>query len=572
METLTGIGTRSSGRMSKQYMNGNRKPKMTSKLLYLTFATVTLYVIITLWSPQPATPSPVSVSQPQAEINLEDSSQRRSELTDRLVNRSSPELVTKTRELQLSPKLATKSMQSSPELATKTPASLQPSPTVAAKMPESRSSPKEMMKMPNQDHQEDGIGVPEVAEVVERTTCDGRRVYTYPLPPSMNKELLDRCNGKLVKWINFCKHYRNHGFGAVVNTTAPVFRSDWYGTDAYMLEVIYYERMQQYPCATKDAREADLFFIPFFAGLDALNYLYREDHRAKPQGREVVAWLESHAEATWSRNGGRDHFYVAGRTAWDFSRRARDETAWGTTLYANPELENVSSLVLERRPWRDIEFAIPYPVGFHPSSSASLEAWIDVVESSPRSYLFSFSGALRPQMSVSIRGLLSQQCTSAGPNCTRLDCAMIKCSHEPEPIYTSLLNATFSLQPRGDTATRRSVIDSIVAGCIPVFFHEDTAQTQYPWHLPPDYENFSVFIPEAQIKDGTANVQTILAAISPTQVTRMRQRLIAIIPHVLYRHPKTMDTTMLDTMRDAFDVTIDGLAQRVSTFKAHSKS
>jgi hypothetical protein len=169
---------------------------------------------------------------------------------------------------------------------------------------------------------------------------------------------------KLHNGINFCKHYRNHGFGAVVNTTEATFRSDWYGTDAYMLEVIYYERMQQYACLTTDASNADLFYIPFFAGLDALPYLYRHDVKAKPQGRELVAWLAQNATETWARYGGRDHFYVAGRTAWDFSRRSRDGSAWGTTLYANPELENVSSLVLERRPWRDTELAIPYPVGF----------------------------------------------------------------------------------------------------------------------------------------------------------------------------------------------------------------
>lgn len=405
-----------------------------------------------------------------------------------------------------------------------------------------------------------------VAEAV--SGCDGRRVYTYELPASMNTDLLERCGGKLVNWLNFCKHCRNHGFGAVVNTTEAAFRRDWYGTDAYMLEVIYYERMQQYACLTTDASRADLFYIPFFAGLDALPYLYNRDQKAKSQGRELVAWLEGNATETWRRYGGRDHFYVAGRTAWDFSGLGGDEGGWGTTLYANPEMENVTSLVLERRPWRDTEMAIPYPVGFHPSSSASFESWIKVVKSSPRTHLFSFSGALRPEMSNSIRGVLSQQCTEAGSACTRLDCAKVKCSHEPVAIYSSLLNAKFCLQPRGDTATRRSVIDSIVAGCIPVFFHEDTAQTQYQWHLPRDYENFSVFIPEAKMQDGSAKVQGILEAYTRAQVEQMRARLIAIMPHVLYRHPMSVELAMVDSMRDAFDVAVHGLAHRVAAFKA----
>lgn len=395
--------------------------------------------------------------------------------------------------------------------------------------------------------------------------CDGRRVYMYDLPSTMNTDILKNCSGKLVKWLNFCPHHKNHGFGAVVNATVEVFRQDWYGTDAYMLEVIFYERMQTYSCRTSDPAEADLFFIPYFAGLDALAYLYTDSKRELQQGREVVEWLEENAPKTWRRHGGHDHFYIAGRTAWDFCRPLTKVNWWGTSLFNNPEMENTTAMVLERRPWRDDEVAIPYPVGFHPSTSATLHSWIEVVRSSPRKHLFSFSGALRPHLTISIREILSRQCSEAGNACSRLDCGKIKCSHEPEPIYTSLLQATFCLQPRGDTSTRRSVIDSIVSGCIPVFFHEDTAYTQYHWFLPKDYENFSVFIDEKDMKDGNADVSKILGAYTAKQVEQIRERLIKIIPNVLYRHPESMD--LAESMRDAFDLTLEGMARKVAQFK-----
>nr|PNR42611.1 hypothetical protein PHYPA_017441 [Physcomitrium patens] len=397
-------------------------------------------------------------------------------------------------------------------------------------------------------------------------SCDGRRVYTYDLPPSMNIDILKNCSGKLVPWLNFCAHHQNYGFGIAVNTTNNNFRKDWYGTDAYMLEVIFYERMRTYTCRTSNPGEADLFFIPFFSGLEALPYLYTDGKRRLQQGRELVEWLEANATQTWRRHGGHDHFLIAGRTAWDFCRPLTAVTWWGTSLFSNPEMENTTAMLLERRSWRGDEMAVPYPVGFHPSTSASLQSWIKLVRSSTRKYLFSFSGALRPQLVFSIREILSQQCTQAGSACSRLDCGKIKCSHEPQPIYTSLLQAKFCLQPRGDTATRRSVIDSIVSGCIPVFFHKDTAFTQYRWHLPNDYDNFSVFIDEEDIKNGKADVKKILEGYSAKQVEQMRERLIGIIPNVLYRHPKSKDLS--ESMRDAFDLTIEGMAQKAIQFKS----
>jgi xyloglucan galactosyltransferase MUR3 len=41
--------------------------------------------------------------------------------------------------------------------------------------------------------------------------------------------------------------------------------------------------------------------------------------------------------------------------------------------------------------------------------------------------------------------------------------------------------SVFCLQPPGDQPNRKSVVDSLLLGCIPVLFHE--AQLDYiPWH------------------------------------------------------------------------------------------
>lgn len=393
--------------------------------------------------------------------------------------------------------------------------------------------------------------------------CNGRRVHMYDMPPKFNTELLTLCEGGLVHWIHFCKHYKSFGFGETVNSTA-LFPHDWYRTDAYMLEVIFFDRMRSYPCLTESPSDADIFFVPYFSGLDALPYLYNDTKKSQKQGYGVISWLRQNAASSWHRYGGRDHFMISGRTGWDFgSPGAGFPGNWGTHLFDMDELQNVTFMVLERRPWRSQELAIPYPVGFHPSSSANLNLWIEKVRGSTRSALFSFSGALRPQMAKNIRTILSNQCVNASVECSRLDCAKISCSHNPEPIYESLLQADFCLQPRGDTSTRRSTMDSIVAGCIPVLFHEDSAATQYLWHFPDDYSSFSVFIPEECIMNGTCIVRDILGKIPTSQVQRMREKLISMIPSVIYKHPAAGDILQ----SDAFDLTIEGMIRKVAVLK-----
>ncbi|KAH9551887.1 hypothetical protein CY35_09G037300 [Sphagnum magellanicum] len=404
----------------------------------------------------------------------------------------------------------------------------------------------------------------------DEPSCAGRRIYMYDLPPTFNFALLEHCRYDLVKWIDFCPHMQNYGFGQVVNSTDAIFAEDWYGTDAYMLEVIFQARLQKYKCLTHSRNDADAFFIPFFTGLDALPYLYTNKRLTEMQGPELVRWLQENATESWQRHGGHDHFLIAGRTAWDFSRPLESNREnWGTSLLVLPELVNITAFTLESRRWAATDQAVPYPTGFHPATAASLHRWTEQVRTVSRQYLFAFSGALRPAMTTSIRNELYNQCVNATTRCSLLDCSKITCSHNPEPIYSALLRAEFCLQPRGDTATRRSVFDSIIAGCIPVLFHEDTAYTQYSWHLPiTEPEKFSVFIPEEGIKNGSILVEEVLKSYSQTRIRQMREELITLIPASIYRHPNSEDAELTEKFRDAFDLSVDSMLKKVASFKS----
>jgi hypothetical protein len=125
-----------------------------------------------------------------------------------------------------------------------------------------------------------------------------------------------------------------------------------------------------------------------------------------------------------------------------------------------------------------------------------------------------------------------------------------------------LQNATFCLHPPlgGDSYTRRWAFDSMVAGCIPVFFHSASAYLQYTWYLPKDYTKYSVFVPEAGVRAGTVSIEATLRAIPAATVGLMREEVVRLIPTVVYADPRSK----LETLKDAFDVAVEGILDRVA--------
>lgn len=407
--------------------------------------------------------------------------------------------------------------------------------------------------------------------------CKGRRVYMYNLPPEFNIAVNDerRCNRSLIGWIDLCPRFSNDGYGARLwNESMAVGGADddfdvfdWHDTDSYMLEKIFHIRLQKYRCLTKDASQADAFFVPYYTGLLALDILYDQRDPAltvderKNFGQEILDWLEKNGGDHWSRFGGRDHFIIMGRTSWDFDSV---HPIWGTGFSALPYASNMTSLLLERRVDMPNEMGIPYPTSFHPKSPLALRQWIEKVESSRRKYLFSYVGAPRPD-SWSVRGIIGNACIHAGASvCNLVNCSVVKCSHDPVSIYKSFLSATFCLQPKGDTATRRSTFDCLISGAIPVFFDNNTAYTQYPWHLPQDPETYSVYIPEKDIKKGVS-IQDVLASYSPHQIAEMRRTVISIIPSLLYN---AYENDPSGLSKDAYEISLERVLERSSAVRS----
>ncbi|KAJ7545194.1 hypothetical protein O6H91_09G110200 [Diphasiastrum complanatum] len=386
------------------------------------------------------------------------------------------------------------------------------------------------------------------------STCNGSLVYVYNLPTQFNSDLIKNCS-TINPWVSICPSLSNAGMGVALKDPPWPPSEAWYATDQFATEVIFHNRLQRYPCTTDDPELATAFFVPFYAGLAVFRHLFVPDavQQRDELSNQLLEWLSR--QYYWRRNGGWDHFFVIGRITWDFRRL--DDTGWGSSFLQLQAMQNTTRLLIERSPWDDQDIGIPYPTSFHPRQDEDVRQWQDYVRNRTRSNLFGYAGGPRKQFSNDFRQILLQQCDESG-SCKALDCSNGKCDH-PKPVMDLFLDSTFCLQPRGDSFTRRSTFDALLAGCIPVFFWTQSAYIQYYWHLPADPSSYSIFISKDAIKNGTS-IKQVLLDLPEDKLTAMQSTVAELIPSIIYANPQSSFTKTAD----AFDLAIKGVVNRVT--------
>ncbi|XP_049395604.1 probable xyloglucan galactosyltransferase GT11 [Solanum stenotomum] len=394
--------------------------------------------------------------------------------------------------------------------------------------------------------------------------CAGRYIYVAEIPSKFNEIMLKECK-LLNKWEDMCQYLVNMGLGPDLGNPQRIFSNKgWYTTNQFSLEVMFHNRMKQYDCLTNDSSKASAVFVPYYSGFDVARYLWDDFNTSMRDAGaiEVAKFLKEKPE--WETMWGRDHFMIAGRIIWDFRRGIEEDAAWGNKLMLLPEAKNMTILTIESSPWNRNDFAIPYPTYFHPSSDSDVVQWQNRMRRLRRKVLFSFAGAPRPQLEDSIRSEIMEQCSVTRQKCKLLECNDLhnKCN-KPVHVMRLFQSSIFCLQPSGDSFTRRSTFDSILAGCIPVFFTPGSAYVQYIWHLPKDYTKYSVLIPEDDVRKKKVSIENVLSKIPKSQVAAMREEVIKLIPNVVYADPRSR----LETVKDAFDLAVKGVLGRVDVIR-----
>ncbi|KAL9431201.1 hypothetical protein AB3S75_026395 [Citrus x aurantiifolia] len=400
--------------------------------------------------------------------------------------------------------------------------------------PASQSNPviPEPISQESAGHEVKSFPFMKALETIENKSdpCGGRYIYVHDLPSRFNEDMLKDCRS-LSLWTNMCKYTANAGLGPPLANTEGVFsNTGWYTTNQFAVDVIFNNRMKQYECLTNDSSIAAAIFVPFYAGFDIARYLWGYNISMRDAASlDLVNWLTKRPE--WGIMGGKDHFLVAGRITWDFRRGSDVESDWGSKLLFLPATKNMSMLVVESSPWGANDFAIPYPTYFHPSKDAEVFDWQNRMRKLERKWLFSFAGAPRPGDPLSIRGQLMEQCrNSEVGKLLECDFGESKC-HSPSSIMQMFQTSIFCLQPQGDSYTRRSAFDSILA--------------------------------EDDIRKRNVSIEERLKQISPEQIKEMRETVINLIPRVIYADPRSK----LVTLKDSFDVAVQSIIDRVTRLR-----
>ncbi|KAL3652230.1 hypothetical protein CASFOL_001911 [Castilleja foliolosa] len=399
-------------------------------------------------------------------------------------------------------------------------------------------------------------------------SCSGRYIYVHDLPARFNQDYIKQCK-LLNKWHDMCQYFANDGLGQSLGNPQRLFQhSGWYITHQFSLDVIFHNRMKQYECLTNDSSKAAAVYVPFYSGFDISRFLW-DPYNTSVKDADVVDLFKMLREKPeWDVMGGRDHFMVTGRITWDHRRVTDKDSEWGNKLMVMPESLNMTMVTIESSPWDKNDFAIPYPTYFHPSSDAQVYEWQGRMRRKKRRSLFCFAGAPRPNMEGSIRGEIMAQCSASRRKCRMVECRDDKNNClKPVNVMRMFQSSVFCLQPSGDSFTRRSTFDSIVAGCIPVFFSPGSAYVQYLWHLPKDFGSYSVLIPEGDVKSKKVSIDNVLSRIPASKVAMMRENVIKLIPNVIYADPRSR----LEKMDDAFDLAIKEVVERVESLRRRAK-
>eukprot|EP01035_Chromulina_nebulosa_P020816 gene20816-26984_t len=359
--------------------------------------------------------------------------------------------------------------------------------------------------------------------------------------------------------------YDNYGAGKLLNDTVGLFQT-W----QFALYKVIMGRLRVSEYRTRDPLQATAFIIPFDAGVHS--YI---DHKtgfprlASPHGWAAGDYLRSASrnKKLYWKNNGHDHFAL-------FSITAFQMVGIGVKVFFMQICQNCSVITIETSPTftaikgrsRKYWFGAPYPSSYHWYEGIKELPW-ELNNNYPnRDILALFIGSLKTSQpnSNNLRKKLYNQCIVEKSNCQWHTTAH-SCNGVVNATNTMLLfrRAQYCPAPTGDSITRKSIFDSLVAGCVPVLFSR-ASLSQYSWHISPkDLDEVSVYIPMKDINDNGINFIDVLNAIPKLELIKKQQAIAKLAPTLQYSVvPKRIGNgsdcqTWRPPFRDAVDIIIE---------------
>lgn len=287
----------------------------------------------------------------------------------------------------------------------------------------------------------------------------------------------------------------------------------WASSQFHMPLMLYY-RFLHYPWLTRNVDDADVFIIPAYNlrpspelpcanNSDLFETLYQLNPKLKDD-----AWAASKAPRHLLMDA---RGWETCRYMWELSMPFR--LAHRINIELNGLMEDGPEGWTYNKPF--VWYQFPYPAVYHgPALStpaklrlARLAASSPSSPSSPWSrYLWSFSGTGRG-LAGHLRSLLIKECTKCN-RCGKVTqvsevTGSVQQQKDRVAEYARLsaikLQSVFCAEPPGDSVTRKSLIDSIVLGCIPVIFVHQELDMFEAFATAEEFAEAVVFVPEAEL-------------------------------------------------------------------------
>lgn len=379
-------------------------------------------------------------------------------------------------------------------------------------------------------------------------------VYVYDLP-----DVIQRDGNTVILRSNSCSETPGGSesemaclFGGVVDIEAQGRKlkvrmakyDDWKG-----LARIVFKSLERHPRRTYTPEEADLFFIPVYYDL------VDPDEKYCPSAEILVGLLSHLNNATAPR-----HFWLTPFTAWVpetcdvFNAQHTDasparrllaattklalEDTVSTPSYLEPE-EDLREIQPKRRPpIAENLHSIPYPSTLSGLGTAPIQEWVHALTTLPsRPLLASAIYNVHGYTSAAIARIeLGGQC-GRHPRCAF---STLSNPNDVEFLFSRKLNSTFCLEPPGDSPSRKGIVDSIIAGCIPVLFSPLQSKL-WPWHVD-RWEDVAIVFSGVG-----ADVISDLASVSEARVKQLQGNMASFAQRFIYSIPgKPMPGDALD--------------------------
>lgn len=404
----------------------------------------------------------------------------------------------------------------------------------------------------------------------------------------------------------------NYGVGKMLNESYGL-----YSTNYFHLYHTVMARLRVHPRRTYNRSNATLFVAPVDVGVMAQwnkkNGQYRM-HQARGGDKEwlqVTSLLREDIEKTpllghdvlminslfniFNVNISKIYFECANCTVINHdTNRAFDNYHY---QYSKSSRVNLASA----------HFGVPYMSAIHWHDKITDIPWRT---GQPRPVLVAFWAALSVQHkgAAQLRKKLSEHCEARNEQCVSVKVT----NRHAEPCYsksasnchkdrgtntTSALQALgavgldlyrlsqYCMQPPGDMDGRKALSDSILLGCIPVYFNAHLLSEKYQWFFPPAVEQeAALYIPWQEVMQNPSfNVVDYIASIPPEVTVRKQEALSKLAEKVCYAVPpenlseyigfggapgEKEGATWFPPFKDAVDVILDSTFDRIERYFA----